>query len=237
MAKIPRLVESGEVFEKTGLVHKVLKPDSGAPPYPTVILIHGRLGNEDVMWIFAPTIPSDWQVISVRAIIKEEDGYSWNHPLDRFPTLTEMDPAVDALVRFIQTIPELYDADPEQIYLMGFSQGAAAAYATAIREPQLVKAIAGLVGFLPQAGNDVLETMPLKDFPIFMAVGEKDDTIPVEVARQSGAQLRAAGAWLDYREYATGHKLNGAGMRKLKSWWEMVATHTSHLGASLEQDS
>jgi predicted esterase len=31
--------------------------------------------------------------------------------------------------------------------------------------------------------------------------------------------VRAAGAYLEYREYDTRHKLNGAGMRKLKSWW------------------
>ncbi len=224
MEKKPTLIDSGQAFEQTGLVHRVLTPE-GTGPFPTVLMIHGRLGNEDVMWIFARTIPANWQIISVRAIFSEEDGYSWNEPLGRFPTLDEMDDAVTAVTHFIKTAPDIYPIDRSQIYMMGFSQGAATAYSTAIKQADLVKGIAGLVGFLPEAPDELIATAPLQNLPIFMAVGEKDDTIPLEVARRSGELLRAAGAWLEYREYATGHKLNGQGMRKLQSWWEEASQY------------
>ena len=37
-----------------------------------------------------------------------------------------------AVTRFIHALPSLYNADPQQIYLMGFSQGAATAYALSL---------------------------------------------------------------------------------------------------------
>ena len=102
---------------------------------------------------------------------------------------------------------------------MGFSQGAAASFALAIREPERVQGIASLVGFMPLGVEEAIETARLADLPVFMAVGTEDERIPLEIARECGKAVRAAGAYLEYREYETGHKLNGAGMRKLKNWW------------------
>jgi len=82
-----------------------------------------------------------------------------------------------------------------------------------------VQGIASLVGFMPRAIAEAVETARLADISVFMAVGTEDDRVPLEIARECGKAVRAAGAYLEYREYETGHKLNGAGMRKLKSWW------------------
>lgn len=202
------------------LPHRVLQPTTSGP-HPIVVMIHGHLGNEEVMWIFAQTLPDNWLVVAPRAIVADGDGrFSW-HPRqhDEWPTLSEFDTAVDALLNFIDSLTNAYDADPNQIYLMGFSQGAAAAFATAIREPERVKGIASLVGFMPLGVDEAIEMRRLADVPVFMAVGTEDERIPLNVARECGKAVRAAGAYLEYREYDTGHKLNGEGMRKLKGWW------------------
>lgn len=212
----PFLVED----ETAVLPHRVLKPNKPGP-HPTVVMIHGHLGSEDVMWIFRQTLPQDWLLVAPRAIVDDGDGrYSW-HPRQQneWPSLDAFDTAVTTLEQFINTLPKLYDADPNQIYLMGFSQGAAAALALAIRTPEKVQGIASLVGFMPREVDDAIETARLTDLPVFMAVGTEDDRVPLEIARECGKAVRAAGAFLEYREYETGHKLNGAGMRKLKSWW------------------
>jgi phospholipase/carboxylesterase len=212
----PILVEN----ETAVLPHRVLKPEKPGP-HPTVVMIHGMLGSEDVMWIFSQTLPADWLVVAPRAIAAEKDGrYSW-HPRqqDEWPSLADFNTAVAILEKFIDTLPTLYNADPDQIYLMGFSQGAAAAFAVAMHNPEKIKGIASLVGFMPQAVDEAMETKRLADIPVLMAVGTEDERIPLEIARECGKAVRAAGAYLEYREYETGHKLNGAGMRKLKSWW------------------
>lgn len=217
----PHLVTNSAILEKTGLIHRVRHPESPGP-HPTVVLLHGYAGNEDVMWIFARTIPADWLLVAPRAIEEDSQGgnYSWypSHTR-RWPSLDDFDDAVAAVTRFIVALPEVYQADPDRIYLMGFSQGAATAYVTALQRPRLVRAIAGLVGFVPEDIPPASARAAFEGMPIFMAVGEEDETIPVDYARQGATLLRQAGADLTYHELSTGHKLNSAGMRALKQWW------------------
>ncbi len=221
MNNLPPLVENGIEYEKAGLVHRVLQPASVDGPFATAVLIHGHLGNEDVMWIFKQTLPKNWLLVAPRAIVQDApNSYSW-HPRAQgeWPPLSKFDDAVERLTTFINALPELYDADLDRLYLMGFSQGAATAFATAVSRPGWIKGIASLVGFMPLQVEDAIDNVLLEDVPVFMAVGTRDERIPVEMARECGKAVRAMGAYLEYREYDTGHKLNGEGMRKLKQWW------------------
>lgn len=217
----PLLINAGPALESTGLVHRVLRP-GGSGPHPTVVMLHGRSGGEDAMWIFARTLPSDWLVISPRGIKPDPaGGYAW-HPRqrDEWPPLDMFDEAVGAVSSFIRALPAAYDSDPDLVYLMGFSQGAATAYATAMGHPGLVKGIAGLVGFVPVQCDAAVETAVLRGLPIFMAVGIEDPYIPHVRARNCAQTLRDTGADLSYREYEAGHRLNSQGVRDLKTWWE-----------------
>lgn len=215
-----RLVTGGPARDLTGLVHRVRVPAS-PPSRRTVVMLHGRSGDEDVMWVFARTIPADWLVLAPRAIRPDPDGgYAW-HPRkrDEWPTLEMFDEAVAAIVQFIRALPELYGADLHRVYLMGFSQGAAASYAAAIRHPGLIRGIAGLVGFMPALGGDAMRVAPLAGLPVFMAAGARDPTISLDVSEACARILREAGAALEYEVHATGHKLDAKGMHALTQWW------------------
>ena len=124
---------------------------------------------------------------------------------------------MDALIHFLRALPRLYNADPERLYLIGFSQGAAVSYAAAMREPALVAGIAGLVGFASGAPAKELAGR-LNNMPVFMAVGVDDPTIPYQKSQESADFLRRAGADLEYHEYETGHKLTSAGLKDLGRW-------------------
>jgi phospholipase/carboxylesterase len=219
-ANSPQLVAEGPAFKQSGLVHRVLQP-GGLGPHPTVVMLHGRSGSEDAMWIFSQTLPSDWLLVAPRGIKPDPaGGFAW-HPRqrDEWPPLERFTEAVDAVSDFILSLPSHYGADPDRVYLMGFSQGAATAYATAMVHPGLVAGIAGLVGFVPVQCDAAVETAVLKDLPIFMAVGIDDPYIPHERTKNCAQTLRDAGASLSFREYSTGHRLNAQGLRDLKSWW------------------
>jgi phospholipase/carboxylesterase len=185
-------------------------------------MLHGRSGDENAMWIFARVIPRNWLVLSPRGIKPDlSGGYAW-HPRqrDEWPALDKFDEAVEALKRFIEALPTLYDADADRLYLMGFSQGAATSYAIAMRHPGLIKGLAGLVGFVPVGCDAAVEIAVLKDLPIFMAVGKRDIYIANTRAQNCAQTLQAAGAELSYHEYDTGHRLNAAGVKELKAWWQ-----------------
>jgi phospholipase/carboxylesterase len=188
-------------------------------------MLHGRAGNEDVMWIFARAVPEDWLLVAPRAIKKDPaGGYSWRiRERDEWPTLVQFDVPVGAVVDFVQALPDLYNADLENVCLMGFSQGAATAYAVAMRHPGLVRGIAGLVGFVPMECDDLLAAEPLEGLPIFMAVGKQDPRIPYSRSLACAHTLQMVGADLSYHEYEMEHRLNTRAMRDLEAWWQKHA--------------
>lgn len=217
----PYLVESGPALERAGLVHRV-REGSGDGPHPTIVMIQGRSGNEEVMWIFERAVPEGWLLVAPRAIKEDPNGgYSWRiREKGQWPTLPQFDEAVAAIVDFIHALPELYNADLQNLYLMGFSQGAAAAYAVAMHHPQMIQGVAGLVGFLPMECDDLATAEPLAGMPIFMVVGKNDERIPYERSIACAHTLHLAGAELDYHEYDMRHRLNSEAMRDLKAWWQ-----------------
>jgi phospholipase/carboxylesterase len=219
----PQLIESGAALGKAGLVHTVSRPP-GDGPHPTAVLIHGRGGDENVMWIFARTLPQPrhWLVVAPRGLLTDPDGgFGWHEYKPRvWPSLADFQAATTTLARFVASLPELYGADPGRTYSMGFSQGAAAAFALALEHPKLARGVAALMGFLPQGDP---AGQPLAGLPVFMAAGLRDDRIPIEVARDSARRLRALGANLTHGEYPTAHKMNAGALRELSAWWRSVA--------------
>ncbi|PID87158.1 MAG: hypothetical protein CSA11_00885 [Chloroflexi bacterium] len=218
----PKLINSVHIIQEAGLIHRVMQPE-GSGPFKTAVMLHGRAGTENVMWVFAKTLPSAWLLVAPRGIRLDPDGgYDWRpRGQDEWPPLEAFTEAVTAVTRFIHALPKLYHADPDHIYLMGFSQGAATAYATAMQHPGLVQGIAGLVGFVPGECKQMEETAVLANLPIFMAVGKQDTTVPYEQAELCARTLKQAGANLTYGEYETGHKLNAQGIQDLKKWWSL----------------
>jgi phospholipase/carboxylesterase len=219
--RFPQLHDSDFAHETTGLVHRLRQPE-GDGPHPTVVMLQGRAGNEDVMWVFARTVPANWLLVAPRAIYDDPDegGYSWHLPVSSgWPPLATFAEAVGRVTRLVEALPELYGADPDQIYLMGFSQGVALSLALALDEPGRYRGVAGLVGFMPTTSPSLLATAPLLHLPVLLLAGTQDERIPIAKAQETATAVRAAGAYLEYREYDTGHKLNGAGMRKLTNWW------------------
>ena len=213
------LVDTGTALRRSGIVHRV-QISGHDNPSPVIIMLHGRSGSEDAMWIFSKVIPAGWIIVAPRGIKPDPDGgYAWHRrDRDEWPLLSMFDDAVASLTHFIGALPELYSADPAQLYLMGFSQGAAAAYALAMGYPGLVKGIVGLVGFVPVNSSAAVETTAMKDLPIFMAVGVDDPYIPLDRTQSCAETLRKSGALLAYHEYPTGHRLNAKGMRDLEAW-------------------
>ena len=219
----PQLVDSEADLREMGLVHRVAEP-AGAGPYPTLVMLHGRYGDENVMWLFRQAIPAHWLKIAPRGIVEgPSERFSWVPREDNiWPELDQFDPAADAVHKFLSSLSRVYNSDPQRLYLMGFSQGAATAYAVAMRYPGLVQGIAGLVGFVPEGCEEMPCLSALQDVPIFAAAGKRDPLIPLERAQQSAAVLRRGGAKLMYREYDVGHKLNRQGMNDLRTWWQGI---------------
>ncbi len=187
------------------------------PPHPTVILLHGLHGNETVMGVFTTAVPPHALWVAPRAPVPTRpNSFSWLNklPAGRYwPTWDDMQDGVNALAAFVAGLPAL-GADPGRLWLVGFSQGAALACAFAAAHPGRVCGLASLVGFVPEGPAPAT----LAGLPVLMVMGEQDDTVALPYAQAGAEALRHAGAMVEARLYPTGHKLNGQGMKDLKTW-------------------
>lgn len=212
-------VTDGAAYDRLGLVHRVRVPDqlpeSGRAP--VLVMVHGLDGNEDVTWIFAGKAPPSWVIVTPRAPLTanaDSKQYRWHgFGADGRTDSESFADSLRLLQAFVTTLPEVYPVDPDQVVLLGFSQGAAMSYAltTTALKP---RGIAALAGYVPGT-----ITLPdLTGLPIYQFNGTLDQTIPIERARKNRDQLLAANADLTYVEDEVGHKVSGAGMNGLQTW-------------------
>ncbi len=208
-----------------GLIHYVRIPEGAtrAKPAPAVLLVHGRAGDESVMWVFAQAIPADVAILSVRAPYEdaEEGGYAWFGTERKdgrlFPVQDEVKASVAKLGKFIRAASQIYPINGDRMVAFGFSQGAAMISTLSFFEPDLLHGIAPLAGFMPLPSSH-LPDADLDGYPVFMAHGTKDDVIPMKSAQRNKQILESADADVTWHTYNVGHKLPIQGIRDLGTW-------------------
>ena len=231
---------SSENSEALGLEHRVYLPDSGGSAAdiadtPVVILVHGRAGNDTVMWLFSKVLEKLKPVVfAPQAPLADPiGGYSW-WLVDEAPeelsgsprktSLDNLDMPLAKLEEFILKLPSVYEVSLSQVYAFGFSQGAALLASLSLLNPQLFKAVALLAGFLPSAvveqiGREDVEKLPA----CFVAHGTEDEVIPLSAAQSMAETLRSFGADVDFHSEQTAHKIGSRGMKGLGEWFDRVS--------------
>jgi phospholipase/carboxylesterase len=163
------------------------------------------------MWVFASRLPDNFLKIAIRAPYPSMlNGFSWtqNRAGKNWPGVSAFQPAIEKLLAFMDAWESPPFADFERFRLMGFSQGAALAYAFAISSPERVEAVAGLSGFVPEGLTQDFGGEPLRGMPIFASHGTEDELVPIARARQGIEILQGFGADVTYCEDEVGHKLS-----------------------------
>jgi phospholipase/carboxylesterase len=194
---------------------------AGDGPHPVMLLLHGWTGDENVMWIFTPRLDPRYLILAPRGLYPApQGGYGWHpHQDASWPRVEDFRPATAALLDLLS--PRNFpNADFSRLNAMGFSQGAALTYTLALENPERVRALAGLAGFLPEDAESLAQSRPLAGKPVFVAHGTRDERVPVERARQAVEFLQQAGALVSYCEEDVGHKLSAACFRAMENFFE-----------------
>ena len=181
---------------------------------PLIVLLHGWGGDERVMWVLESALPPEAWVVSLRGLYEvPEGGYAWQPPPEKTSALESFQPAVERVGRFLSHLAQAHPVPREATLLVGFSQGAALAFALATAGDVRPLGVASLAGLLPRG-----DLSGLAGLPVFWAHGNRDDIVPVQRARADLERLRALGAQLTYCEDDVGHKVGVACMRALRRW-------------------
>jgi phospholipase/carboxylesterase len=187
-----------------------------------LVLVHGLTGDEDSMWVFTRGLSSDTWIMAPRApYVSDQGGYSWRpnqSETGQQPSSEVFRPEVESLIRLIDGYSSSVGVDAGQFDLMGFSQGAAVITMVGLLQPNRVRKICVLSGFVPSGMDELIAKRPLEGKPVFVAHGTEDKTVPVERARSSIELLERAGAKVMYCEDDVGHKVGAACLRALEAF-------------------
>jgi phospholipase/carboxylesterase len=187
-------------------------------------MVHGLTGDENSMWVFGRSLPSRYWIVAPRAPhAAEQGGYSWRPPFasSEFgrPTLEQLRPGADALLHLVDAYAASAGIEAGSFDVMGFSQGAAMCNVLSFLYPQRIRKTAIMAGFVPHGLEVLVPDRPLAGKPYFVAHGTRDQTVPVDRARQSITILEQAGATVTYCEDDVGHKVSASCLRALREFF------------------
>ena len=172
-----------------------------------VLLLHGWTGDENIMWIFARKLPENCYIIAPRApLFCPDGGYAWAIPEnDHRPGIDiYLNHCTSLLDRLQNWIPEV--SHDFRLDLIGFSQGAAMAYAMCVATNPMK--IAPLGGYVPPGLEDSLGGRSLLGAKFFIAHNTDDSVVPVEESRRAVEIFSTRGADVKFCESNGGHKVS-----------------------------
>lgn len=192
---------------------------------PAIIMLHGYGSDENDLFSFASELDSDYAIISLKAPIKLQPfGNAWYHIYfdnvnGKFSDDEEAIRSRDLVVKCLDEIVENYPIDPNNITLLGFSQGTILSFAVALSHPEKIKNIIGLSGYINEA--ILTENYSENDFSklnIYSSHGSVDQVIPVEWARKTQPFLKELGVESKYSEFPVGHGVAPQNFYEFKQW-------------------
>ena len=207
------------------LEHLIRPSDKTSGKPPVLFMFHGYGSDENDLFSFAPELPKELCIISVRAPYRMQPyGYMWyaiNFEAEQ-GKWNDVEQAVlsrDKIKQFIGEACNAYGLDEENISLLGFSQGTILSYAVALSYPDKVKNVIALSGYINE--NIILEDYRGKDFGnlnIYASHGSADQVIPVSWAQNAPKILQVLGIKHVYEEFPAGHGVAPQNFHSFNKW-------------------
>lgn len=204
----------------------VRQPKTEQENPPLLILLHGYGSNEEDLFSFASELPEELLIVSARAPFDMNfGGYAWYEiTLDandeKFSNLEEARQSLTKIATFIDYIKSTYKTDPDNTFLLGFSQGAILSYALSLNYPNKVQHVIALSGYI----NEKLIPVSVSDLNIstdyYISHGSVDQVLPVDWARKAPAYLNENELQNEYSEYLVGHGVAPQNFYSFKEWIE-----------------
>ncbi|MAB30710.1 MAG: phospholipase [Formosa sp.] len=192
---------------------------------PVLVLLHGYGSNENDLFSFAAELPKELCIIALRAPYSIEPyGHAWyainfDSNLNKRNDVEQAKESMAIIMNCVNSAQSLYDTDPSNISLLGFSQGCILSIALALNHPEKFKNIIGLSGYIcKEFLNDHQDEKAYKHLNFYCSHGSSDQVIPVEWARETPKHLESLGIKNHYSEFPVGHGVAPENFFEFKQW-------------------
>ena len=210
--------------EKLSLV-SVVRESILSSKAPLLVLLHGYGSNENDLFSFAAELPKELCIIALRAPYGLEPyGHAWyainfDANQNKWNDVEQAKESMAIIMNCVNNAQSLYDIDPSNISLLGFSQGCILSIALALNHPEKFKNIIGLSGYICEEFlNDPQDEKAYKHLNFYCSHGSSDQVIPVEWARETPKHLESLGIKNHYSEFSVGHGVAAENFFEFKQW-------------------
>lgn len=199
-------------------------PEGARDGAPLVVLLHGRGSDRFDLLGLAPHLAPDAVVVTPEA---PHSGLSWGYGPGwawyRYlggttPEPESFEASQRALAAFLSELPSRLPVNTGPLVLGGFSQGGTMSLAYAVRTPGAAPRVLNLSGFVADHPTVRVTAETVAGTRFFWGHGTMDPQIPITVADEGRALLRAAGADLEARDYPMGHSIGPEEARDIRRW-------------------
>lgn len=202
--------------------YEIKKIDNSAGA-PLMILIHGYGANRfDLLGLnrYFPNV----NILSIEAPYKINPQQSYWYDIqwvgdDKIVNEEQANSSKQLLIKFIDEELEKIDDDfkKDNVFLMGFSQGAILGYAVS-SELKYIKRVYGLSGYIDERITN-FNGLNNKELEIFACHGEADEVIPISQAREAN-KILSQNEFKRYKyvEHNEGHWINEDVLKELINW-------------------
>lgn len=196
------------------------EPVDGLPP--VIVLLHGRANVPEVIYSIEGLIDQRLHVIAIRGTYDcPIGGFEWLKPKadetggestdeSRFIESEEI------LTSQIQQMLADRPVDPEKLFLLGFSQGAAMCYLLGLRGKLQIKGVVPMSGFFPKPIESWTSVSTRSRFLI--THGTQDEVLPPERSKSAHDFLVSKGVKSEYYEYRGRHKMSLTCLKHVNHW-------------------
>jgi len=197
--------------------------------YPLLVGLHGNGGTPDhMMETMNKTLKKEPVILAAPhgayPNFSQLRGrhFSWEIQTRNRELWKIADPlAVENLNEVIQVIKKRYPVG--EVYILGFSQGAAYAFLSGFKYAETVAGIVSIGGLFPETDTEFsmlkeTEIANGKKFRVFIAQGSNDRLIPAGLGVKTAEKLKKYGYEVEYQEYEGGHEISPQLIKNIYTW-------------------
>lgn len=212
-------IQGGFAME-TKMIYELRSPKNRIPgkKYPALFVMHGIGSNEQNMLSIVNGLEDSFFIFSVRGHLPQGPGFAY-FTIEGFgkPHRDVFDDGISRLTHFIDYASKNYEIDPEQLYLLGFSQGAIVSMTLALTLGK-IKGVVALSGYIPPFVKEEYAITPGNQLSIFISHGEYDQVLPYEWGKENEKYFKKLGVPVTFKSYPEAHTVSQQNLEDFQAW-------------------